>query len=373
MENQENPIRILCVVSTLDRGGAESMVMSLYRNIDRTQIQFDFVKHTTSRGAFEDEIESLGGRIFASPRYKIYNHIQYIYWWNCFFNLHPEYKIIHGHFFTISSIYLHIAQKKGLYTIGHSHCTQEDNNVSLLKKIKTLIENYFFINKIENYADFCFACSQEAGKWIFKNKPFWVLNNAIDSRKFIYNQEIRQQVRKELGIEDDILILGTVGRVMHQKNPEGIVKIFDEVHKRNSKSKLIWVGNGPLLGNIKEQLNNLQLLSDVIFTGIRKDVNRILQAMDVFIFPSYYEGLGVVTIEAQAAGLPTFCSEAVPREAGITECCHFLPLGNYGKWADMILETHFIRRDMYNEIINAGYDVHETAKYLQEFYLRNWK
>ena len=146
-----------------------------------------------------------------------------------------------------------------------------------------------------------------------------------------------------------------------------------KLSKIYSKTKLLWVGNGPLVNEVKKTLEAKGLLKNVIFTGVRSDVNMLLQAMDVFIFPSYYEGLGIVALEAQATGLPTFCSEAVPKEAGITEYCHFLPLGDYAKWAKIILDTHQIRKDMYKEIVKSGYDVNETSKYLQEFYLSHWK
>lgn len=356
------PIRVLCVFSTLDRGGAESMCMNLYRNIDRSKVQFDFVKHTAEKGGFEDEILSLGGKIYEAPRYKIVNHMQYEIWWKTHLLEHPEHKIIHGHFFTISSVYMKIAKEYGRITIGHSHCTPSD-----VKSLKEIITNYY-VSKIYKYSDYRMACSQPAGEWVFKSKPFMVLNNAIDVEKFAYDPAIRNEARKEFAL-DSSFVVGTVGRIMHQKNPIGIIDIFAEVHKRNTKAKLLWVGEGMMRAEAEAHIHKLNLQDSVIMTGVRSDVNRLMQAMDAFIFPSFFEGLGIVAVEAQAAGLPTYCSDSVPREAGVTSLCKFLSISDYVKWAEEIISMQPERYDTHNEIVTAGYDIHDTAKWLTDFYI----
>ena len=153
------PIRVLCVFSLLDRGGAESMCMNLFRNIDRNLVQFDFVKHTSKTCDFEKEIRNLGGRIYEAPQYKIYNHFAYCEWWDRFFKKHPEYKIVHGHYYTTSPIYFKVAKKNNRITIGHSHSSSIDG------KIKELL-----IRNVQKYSDYCFACSNEAGKWLFPDR-----------------------------------------------------------------------------------------------------------------------------------------------------------------------------------------------------------
>ena len=365
----EDIIRVLCVFSTLDRGGAESMCMNLYRNIDRHRVQFDFVKHTQNVGAFESEILSLGGRIYQAPRFTITNHGEYCQWWKKHFEAHPEHKIVHGHFFTISAVYFKVAQKYNRITVGHSHASPT-NSVSLKYSLAHILVS-LLVSKIEKYSDYCFACSKPAGEWIFKHKTFTVLNNAVDSELFRYDPLVRQQLRTEFGLEN-ALVLGTVGNIAEVKNPYGMLEIIKAVQKKEKNIKMLWVGNkGQIFSALMEKTQEEGLSESVVFTGVRPDVDRILQAMDAFILPSFSEGLSVVTIEAQAAGLPCFISEAVPREAEITDLCTFLPINDPEKWADAILKTDFShRRDTTQMIIDAGYDIHTTAKWLEDFYLR---
>ena len=365
----EQAIRVLCVFSTLDRGGAETMCMNLYRHIDREKVQFDFVKHTPQVGAFEEEIRALGGRIFEAPRYKVYNHLSYCAWWKKHLREHPEHQIIHGHFFTISAVFLHMAKKMGRITVAHSHCTPTPE-AQIRRKIKGVLEKYL-VSQIERNAKHCFACSKPAGEWIFPQKEFIVLNNAIDTDKFVYSAETRDRVRKELRLEDNFVV-GAIGRIMLQKNPLGIVDIFNAVYQQNPEARLLWIGDdgkGTMAVEARERAKEYGILDRIIFTGVRSDVNELVQAMDVFILPSFYEGLGIVAIEAQAAGLPCFLSDAVPEEANVTGRCTFLPLGDPKAWADAILSADLMRRDTTQQIKDAGYDIHTTAKWLQEFYL----
>ena len=362
-----NPIRILCVFSTLDRGGAESMCMNLYRHIDREKIQFDFVKHTSKKGLFEDEIVSLGGRVFTAPRFEIYNIIQYRLWWKKHLQLHPEHHIIHGHFFTISSVYFQIAKQMDRITVAHSHCTKAPKEAEK-NPVKALIKNYL-ISRIEDYADYCLACSNAAAQWVFQKKGYTVLNNAIDTRKFQYNEEIAYQVRRELKLGDEFVI-GTVGRFNLQKNPMGIVEIFRLLHDSRPDSKLLWIGDGPMRREALLKVCEYGLEQNVLFLGVRDDVNRLLQSMDAFIFPSFYEGLGVALIEAQAAGVKCFCSEAVPKEAMVTPLCSALPLSDYVVWRDklLMLDNNKPHENYASEIIESGFDIHTTAEWLTVFY-----
>lgn len=353
------PIRVLCVFSTLDRGGAESMCMNLYRHIDKNKVQFDFVKHTSKKGAFEDEIMSLGGRIFEAPRLKVGKIITYCQWWSSFLDNHPEYHVIHGHFFGISPVYFSIAKRKKRITIGHSHISKADR---LTKAILCK-----FISRTSDYA---FACSKLAGEWIFHDRQFTVLNNAIDSKLFRADAQIAKEVRDEFLLGDN-LVIGNVSRFNLQKNPYGILEIFCKIHEKCPHSKLLWVGDGPMKEEITEKAKNQGVLPNVVFTGVRNDVPRLLQAMDAFLFPSFYEGLGIAAVEAQAAGVQTFCSTAVPEEAGVTELCHFISLENLDIWAQEIstIPANYLHLDMTEQIKKSGYDIHDTAVWLQNFYL----
>ena len=356
------PIRVLCVFAKLDRGGAESMCMNLYRNIDRSQVQFDFVKHTSSVGVFEKEIRSLGGKIYQAPQFELYNYLSYQKWWSQHLRAHPEHQIIHGHFYTISPVYFREAHRFGRITIGHSHSTaQRSNNIkTYLKKV--------IQRRTEKYSDYCLACSQDAGEWLFPHSKFIVLNNAIDAQRFKYNPVVGADVRSEIGLNGNIVV-GVVGRLTEPKNPMGTIEIFKAVHDRKPETKLLWVGGGSLEQDIRKKLEEEKLTDAVIMTGVRPDVDRLMQAMDVFILPSLWEGLPVVLVEAQAAGLPCFASEAVSREAAVTDLCTFLPLNQPELWAEKILAANTQRKDTSQEIIQAGYDIHTTAKWLEEFYM----
>lgn len=350
--------RILCVFSTLDRGGSESMCMNLYRNIDRNKIQFDFVKHSSSKGAYEDEIISLGGKIYTAPRYKIRNHFSYCKWWKNHFRNHPEHKIVHGHFFTFSAVFFSVARKFNVSTVSHIHA------ISVSNKIK---EKY--IDSINKYADYKFACSEESGKLFYHDENFTVLNNAVDSELFEYNSEKREHIRKNLNLENSF-VLGTVANLSPIKNPFGLIDIYIQVLKREPTAKLLWVGEGGLREEIEEKIKSENLTDKVILLGRRNDVADLLQAMDAFLLPSFSEGLPVSIIEAQASGLPCFISDKVTRESDVTGRCTYLPLNNYSLWADKIVENKYDRINTRNLIIENGYDIHTTAKWLEDFYLK---
>ncbi|MDO4982683.1 MAG: glycosyltransferase [Eubacteriales bacterium] len=361
------PIRVLCVFSRLDRGGAETMCMNLYRHIDRSKVQFDFVKHTTDVGVYEEEIHSLGGRIYQAPRYIIYNHLSYCAWWKKHLQEHPEHLIIHGHFFTYSAVYFQIAKNMGRITIGHGHSSSLASPTLSLKIKNRLIA--FYVSKIEKRADYCFACSKPAGDMIFPKKTFTILKNAIDTEKFVFSPEIRFRKRLELNYEEEHFVLGTVGRASFAKNPAGIVDIFHEVYKRNSNARFLWVGDDSGNAKAKEQARQYGILTKIIFTGVRSDVNELLQAMDVYIMPSLFEGLPVAGIEAQAAGLRCFLSDRISTEVNITDRCEFLPIEKPEVWAEAICSADWDRVDTRQQIIDAGYDIRTTAAWLEKFYL----
>ena len=350
-------IRVLCVFSTLDRGGAESMCMNLYRNIDRTKVQFDFVKHTPKKGAFEDEITQLGGRIYEAPRYKGVNHYAYCNWWKQHLEKHPEHLIIHGHFFSISAIYFREAKKKGRITIGHSHIAKID---SFAKKV--------YIKPIERYADYRFACGVEAGKTLYPHKSFKVINNAIDAKRFRFNEEVRAEYRKKLGLEE-AFVVGIVANLIDHKNPIGVIRIFKAIHDLNPNAYLLWLGEGGMREEIESLVDNYNLNKYVIMPGVSNEIEKILQAMDVFILPSYYEGLPVVMIEAQAAGLPCFVSDKVTQEADITGLCKYLPLERTDVWSKAVLSAQNKRQDTSELIIKSGYDIEQTSQWMQNFYI----
>lgn len=362
------PIRVLCVFAKLDRGGAESMCMNLYRHIDRSKVQFDFVKHTHEKGAFEDEIVSLGGRIFEAPQYKIYNHCIYTRWWKRHLTAHPEHTIIHAHYFTIASVYLKVAKKLSRKTLVHSHQAstfKKGENFRILSKIKMS-----YVGMAGKYADYAFACSKAAGIWLFKDKEYTVLNNTIDTSRFIYDADAAAEIRKKLGFTETDYIIGHVGRFWEQKNHVFLLDVFNELHKKDGKYKLLLVGGGPLQNIIEEKIREYDISDYVTLTGVRSDVNNLMMAMDIFVLPSLFEGLPVVAVEAQSTGLPCLIADTVTDEVVLTQDCKMLPL-RAETWVQEIAQCRpRPHTDNSQTIIDAGYDIRTTAKWLQDFYIR---
>jgi glycosyltransferase involved in cell wall biosynthesis len=364
------PIRVLQVFANLNRGGAETMIMNSYRNIDRNKVQYDFVVHSDDKSDYEEEIKSLGGKIYRISRYNGKNHFAYKKEWENFFSQHPEYKIVHGHIRSTASIYLKIARKFGRKTIVHSHSTSSGSGSAAF--VKNIMQF-----PIRHIADYLFACSKDAGIWLYgkmacEQDNFYILKNAIEAKKYIFNPITRDKKRKELQVSDKFVI-GHVGRFYEVKNHDFIIKLFKNLHDKDNSLVLLLVGGGDLKPTIEAQVKELGLSNNVIFTGLREDIPDLLQAMDVFLFPSIYEGLGIAAIEAQASGLPTIVSETIPREAYVTDLIEKEYLASpLSAWIDKILvyTKGYERRNTYKEIIEAGYDVIESAKWLENFYLK---
>lgn len=361
-----NPIRILHVIGIMDRGGAEAMIMNLYRNIDRTKVQFDFVENEGEEAAFDAEIRSLGGRIYRCPRYRGKNHFAYTKWWNQFFREH-SYPIVHGHIGSTAAIYLSIAKKHGAYTIAHSHSAGGGSGFYRLFAFPT-----------RYIADHFFACSADAGISRYGRKVAsdanrcQVLNNAIDTGKFTYDPRTGKQVRNMLNIPDDALVIGHVGRFVDAKNHLFLIDVFEQVRSRRPDAVLLLVGDGELRPRIEAAIARKHLEDAVIMTGIQPNVWDYYQAMDVFVFPSVYEGVPVSMVEAQTAGLPCCVSANVPRETAITDLVGFISLEEGAqRWADHVLRRAAEpRRHMGAEMVQAGFDVAATSRWLEDFYMK---
>ena len=369
MEMDEKPIRILHVLGKLNRGGAETLVMNLYRKIDRRKFQFDFIVHLDNyeEGEYEKEILKLGGRIYSIPRYKFFNHFQYKRAWNQFFNNHKEYKIIHGHVRSTAAIYLKIAKKYGLKTISHSH------SISSGRGIKAIIKNILQYN-IRYVADYFMGCSKKANEWLFGKKvanseKCMVLENGIEISNFLFNSDIRKEIREKLLVKEDEILIGHVGRFSPEKNHKFIMKVFKRLYDINSKYKLLLIGNGIEKKKVIKKYCNKKFMTNVICLNTVPDVYNYMQAMDLFILPSKYEGLGMVLIEAQFAGLKCIASKNVPTEVKITNNIKFEKL-KISIWLKEITNIDISRN---SDIINnksKQYDINKTAKKLQDFYLK---
>ena len=368
MENNE-PIRIAQIIGKWVGGGVEAVVMNYYRNINRKRIQFDFICDEDSTNIPYDEIEKLGGKVILIPPYQKV------------FSYHRElkrvlkegnYQIVHSHINALSVFSLWAAKSaKVPVRIAHSHSTtnKKEWKKNLLKQVLRPFSKLF--------ATDYFCCSELAGRWLFGNHAYnkgrvYLLNNAIDLDKFKYNEKIRTSKRKELNIADDQLVIGHIGRFVAQKNHTFLIDIFNEIYKRNKKAVLVLAGQGPLMEDIENKVNDLGLTRAVKFLGQRSDANELYQAFDVFLFPSLYEGLGMVLIEAQASGLPSVASTEVPKIANIINGVDFLDLTETPQtWAQITLKLaeKNKRKDYSKEITNKNYNIKVEAEKLEYEYL----
>ena len=367
------PKRILQVLGRLNRGGAENMVMNLYRAVDREKVQFDFVIHTDKHCDFTDEVISLGGKIFSAPRYNVKNHFAYKKWWNKFLSEHPEYKVIHGHMYSIASIYLKIAKKYGLTTISHSHSSSAKSGIA--GKVRLLTQR-----PLRNIPDWLFACSGLAGEWLYgkdvtNRKNYILLTNAIDTDKYVYSEIVEKEVREEFNLGEKFVV-GHVGRIFAPKNHKYLLEVFKEIKNLKFDAHLMVVGTGPMEDEVKGWIKEMGLEDSVTMTGVRSDVNRIMQSFDCFVFPSLYEGLPVTVVEAQTASLPCFVSDSVTDEVCLTDLVTMLSIEKApSEWAkEIVLKTDgFKKYNTKQKITDAGYDIAFTAQWLQEFYLKEGK
>lgn len=363
-------VRVLHYIGLLEYGGSQSFVMEIYRKIDRETLQFDFVTFPNQKVDFYDEIISLGGRVYESPQYNGKNHFEFVKWWKTFFMQHQGYRVFHCHVRSVATICISIAHKYGCYAIAHSHSTSNGSGVaSVIKNIMQF--------PVRFQADYMFACSDDAGKWMFGKQAttknnFEVIYNAIDAERFGYNPQKRLEIRKELNISDKFVI-GHVGRFTEPKNHMFLLEVFSEVLKSRDDACLVLIGDGEKRLEIERKINELGINDSVILVGSKSNTCDYYQAMDVFVFPSLWEGLGIVAIEAQVSGLHCVVSERIPREVDIGSnliCIIELAKGA-SKWKDAIISYADVERvSRIDEVKASGYDVVHNAKKMQDFYLR---
>lgn len=367
---ENKPIRVAQIIGKWLGGGVESVVMNYYRNIDRNKIQFDFICDNDSTNIPYAEIESLGGKVILIPPYqkviKYHKELKRVL-------KDGNYKIVHSHINTLSVFSLFAAKCAGVpVRIAHSHSTtnKKEKSKNFMKQLLRPFSKVFATDYM--------CCSELAGRWLFGDKEYdkgnvYLLNNAIDLDKFKYDEVVRRKKRKELNIDDDTLVIGHVGRFVEQKNHRFLIDIFNEVHKQNEKSILLLVGQGPLMEEIKEKVKSLGIEDCVKFLGQRNDISELYQVMDLFLFPSLYEGLGMTVIEAQVSGCYCVASSEIPCVVKITDALKFIDLKCDEKiWVKEINESYNNKnRESYRLQISAlSYNIHKEAFKLEDKYLK---
>ena len=364
-------IKVVHSVSIMNRAGQETFLMNVYRNIDRTKIQFDFQCSVNAKGDYDEEIERLGGGLTYLEKNKIrvpyLRYIGDIYVQYKFFKLHKDYDVFHIHTYHAFNAWLAIVGAKvgGIKNIVlHSH-----NSQGMHPGLHKLFR--FILNRMDIHR---YACSEMAARWMYGTKALQsgnikIVKNGIIPEEFAFSEEGRYEKRKELKIQDEI-VLGHIGRFGEQKNHAFLIDIFSEFVKIVPKARLLLVGEGELKGDIQKKVDRLGLHDKVSFLGVREDIKEILWTMDAFVFPSLYEGLSVVAIEAQAAGVPILAADTLSDETKITECLHFYSLNaSPHDWAERIKELCEEKHLLTTETIKkAGYDIHETAEILANDY-----
>lgn len=367
----DEPIRILQCVTIMNRNGLENRLMDIYRNIDRSVIQFDFMTNRTEDGEFDEEIKRLGGRVYHMSRIAPKSFFRYIGELRTFFREHPEYKIVHSHLNTLSTWPLLMAKKAGVpVRIAHSRNASMDRNFKMVYKAFSRL----FIN---GQATDRFACSKAAGIWLFgkqqvEKESFHVIPNAIQLERFLYSEEKRHEMRTALGIGEKELAIVCVARFSPQKNHTYLLQVFQEIQNRKPESKLYLVGQGELEQDIRRQVARLGLQEHVIFLGSRSDVGAVLTAMDGFLFPSFYEGFGTVIIEAQCSALPMLASDSIPSETKLCDSVEFASIKEKpAVWADKLLALieKTDRIDNSALIREKEYDISQSYRWMQQFYL----
>lgn len=368
------PIRVLQVVGRMDRGGIETMIMNQYRNIDRNKVQFDFLAHFGREAAYNDEIRAMGGRIYEMPALRDENHVffwrffSYLFALNKFFREHREYKVIHGHMTHTAALYMPIAKRYGVSCrIVHSHSTK--SKAGLLGVLTNFLHKFATKDATE-----FFACSKAAQKWFFTEEIInsgnvHFVTNAIDAKRFRYDPEQRRKMREAFGLKDELTI-AHVARFRPEKNQAFMIDVLKEALKVRDDITLIFVGDGPQEEAVRAKAKACGVDNHVRFLGLRADVPDILQAADVFVLPSSWEGQPLTAIEAQASGLHCIVSDSLSRELDTLGMVRFISLDKVNEWVDALFEeAQKPRRDTYEEIVAAGYDSCTTAAWLQEFYL----
>lgn len=355
------------MVVNMNRGGAETLIMNLYRNIDRSKVQFDFL--TCKKGDFDEEIIELGGSIHRIPYITDVGHFGYGKGLDHFFAVHPEYQIVHSHMDKMSGFVLRAAKKRGIpVRMAHCHSTESEGGI-VSRTYKSYAGKF-----ISQSATHLVACSDSAANWLFADdaKKAFIIKNGIECEKYVFSQTLREKIREELGISPESFVVGHVGRFSPPKNHTFLLDVFAKLANIRSDAILLLAGDGPLRFEIEEKIKRLNLTDKVKLLGVRHDIHLVLQAFDVFVFPSLYEGLPVSLIEAQGTGLNCVISDVITNEVDLgVDLIEYCSLKNMDVWLEKIINNpKKLTREITKDALSSqGYDIKYTALEIEKQYL----
>jgi len=369
------PIRVLHIVTQMNRAGLESRIMDIYRNIDRNVIQFDFYSCSQEKGVFDDEIEALGGIVYYGKKLSFSGTLRISDQFFAFLSDHPEYRIVHCHMNQWCGLIL-----KGAYMAGVPHRIAHSRTSLETVTLKNVIKNTIKIPTVK-YANHYFAVSKKAGIWLFGKKlvqsgKVEILPNAINCSLFQYNEQRRIEIRKKLNLSSQFVLIN-VGNLRFEKNQKFLLEVLAKIPSSVDNIKLLFVGGDSGLKNkLVEKANSLGVKDKVVFLGSRTDVADLLFAADVFVFPSLYEGFPGAVLEAEASGIPCLISERITYEVCINDNAFVLPITNAEIWKDKVLQL-YVQQSDYPEMNRArnvkvdimNYDIHRLIDILSKKYI----
>ena len=374
----ERKIRILYFVDRLLRGGIQTLLWNIACGIDRSRFDVEFLTLDDGKTyPMEGDLREIGCVVHKLDGIWLDSLGAFVIYKKAlrqFFRDNESYDVVHVHSSSKNYLFLEEAQRAGVpVRVAHSHST----GYMTQSWAKTLVGD-MLKERLKRYANYHFACSIDAGKWMF-GKDFepgvngYVLNNAVDVSAYRYSLERQDAARRALGIDSKARVLVNVGRLEPVKNHMFLLQIFRQLHDMNGQTVLLLVGDGSLRGELEQQACDLGIDGSVRFLGFRDDVPEVLQASDVFVMPSVHEGLPFVAIEAQASGLPCVFSDGVTTEAAVLDSCEYVSLdADVSEWAQCIerVVEKVVRHDACQEIAAAGYDMTIEIRKLEEFYVR---
>lgn len=360
-------IRVLHCVTAMNRGGLETFIMNYYRHIDRKKFEFDFLVQREGEFDYSEEIRRLGGKIYHVPAFNPFRIKKYTMALEGFFAKHKdEYDIVHAHNNSFAMYALRAAKKYNYpVRISHSHIANTKHNIT---RAPFVFYNKIGLNKVCNAR---LACGQAAGEWLFNDNDFIIVKNAISINTFEFNKEKRAEYRKLYGISGKTILLGHIGRFEKQKNHKFLINLLSSMSAEGVDARLLLIGEGALKKHIVNMARKEHLDDKVFFAGVVENPNDYLNAMDVFVMPSFHEGLPVTLIEAQSNGLPCIVSDKVSRECMITPLVKFLQISQDAipRWKKQITKDSRVARKDYSEMINrAGYEIQNATKRLERIY-----